>query len=89
MHFCQRFSLEYPSLVKDLGDIYLDSVLVAQIINPQKAAMLDSPPLRQYAPNLVTDFLVKISVPEKTDLDQALTLEVIQSKLEKYRTSPV
>jgi hypothetical protein len=86
MHFCDKFTLEYPSLVKDLGDLFLESSLAALNINPPKAALMDSPPLYQYAPNLVTDILAKISVPKKTDLDHSLNLEFVRSTLEEYRT---
>jgi hypothetical protein len=86
MHFCNKFALENPSLVKDLGDIFLDSWLAAQQIVPDKAAFLDSPPLIHYGPEIISDIAARIKEIKTNKSTDNRILDTIRITIEKYRT---
>ena len=86
MHFCNRFALAYPSFVKEIGDIFLESLLAAERQNKKKAALFDSPPLGQYAPELVAAITSLIVDFKKGRLDDSSALEMIQAEVEHYYT---
>jgi hypothetical protein len=79
MHFCNKFALEYPFLVKDLGDIFLDGLLAAQSINNRRVELLDSPPLSRFVPDLIAELKDKVTEVKENRLSEAAALEMIQS----------
>jgi hypothetical protein len=85
MHYCNAFALELPLLIRELGDIYLDSLLAAQLIDGRKALLLDSPPLHPHSPDLIRQINTKLT-ESKFDLSTASSL--IQSAVKKYRSFP-
>lgn len=86
MHFCQKFALTYSSLVKEVGDIFLESLLAAERLGSKKASLCDSPPLGKYAPELVAAITPRIMAFKEGRLDEGSALGIIQSEAEKYRT---
>jgi Fe-S-cluster containining protein len=86
MHFCDKYALEYPLLVKDLGDIFLDSFITAQNIDRPKVELIDSPPLEKLAPGPVKEIATRIRQYGKNQADETQTLEDISTIIEKFRT---
>lgn len=84
MHFCSKFALEYPFLVKDLGDIFLDGLLAGQKINSRKANRLDSPPLAPYAPGLMAEISAGIAAVRENHLSEEAALNLIQYRISIY-----
>ncbi len=84
MHFCNQFALVYPVLVKEIGDVFLESLLVAESRDKQKAQLLDSPPLGKYIPKLLASVTSLINVFKKGRLDEAPVLKLIQEELDKH-----
>jgi hypothetical protein len=79
MHFCHKFALEYPLLVKKLGDVFLDSCLAAQLVDQRKAILLDSPPLNKYAPELIAEISAQLDSVKENKLDEGSALDIIES----------
>lgn len=45
LHFCHRFHISGNSLIEELGNIFLDSLLAVERYNARIARMFDNPPL--------------------------------------------
>jgi hypothetical protein len=87
IHYCHKFALEQPFLVKELGDIFLESLVSAQSLDAGRTRLLDSPPLRQFAPDLIADISKQTAfLAANKDLEAEIS-GAIDSKLEKYRTN--
>ena len=83
MHFCQNFVPRYGALVKEAGDIFLESLLAAEKINGRRARFFDSPPLVQLVPRLVEEVLARISAVREKRLDEPSALKQIEAEIEK------
>jgi len=83
MHFCNQFSLNYPVLVKEVGDIFLESLLAAERLDKNNAALFDSPPLSTHIPELVNIIKSLLMDFKKGLLDEANVLQLIQSELNR------
>jgi hypothetical protein len=81
MHFCNKFALEYPFLVKDLGDIFLDGLLAAQSINYRRVNLLDSPPLGKLVPDLILEIAAQITAVKENELYETAALDRICSMI--------
>jgi hypothetical protein len=86
MHFCNRFTFESSPLVKELGDLFLDSWLTAQQTDVNKARLLDSPPLSPYAPELVFFITDRIKEIVADKQGESMVLSSIRTEIEKFRT---
>jgi len=84
MHFCNRFAVEFPAQVKDLGDIFLEGLLAGQKIASQQVDRLDSPPLSKFAPDLVADIIARINAVRENTLSKETALILIQSRISIY-----
>jgi hypothetical protein len=78
MHFCQKFALEYPFLVKDLGDIFLEGLLAGQKIDSRKSNSLDSPPLTKFAPDLIEEISAHLTAIKENRLSETEAFKIIQ-----------
>jgi hypothetical protein len=81
MHFCNKFALEYPFLVKDLGNIFLEGLLAGQKVDNLRVNLLDSPPLGKFAPDLICEITAKITSFKEKKLDEATVLKMIYSMI--------
>jgi len=54
MHYCSGFREDYPLLVKEIGDIYLDSLIAGGSRGMLNVDLFDCPPLLKVAPDLVS-----------------------------------
>jgi hypothetical protein len=84
MHFCSQFSEVYPVWVKELGDIFLESLLAAEQRDRQRAAFFDTPPLKQFALEPVTAILPLLSEFKKGNLDEPSVLELIHAEIDQF-----
>jgi hypothetical protein len=86
MHYCNKFAPVYKELVKTAGDIFLESLLAGEAINPRKIALLDSPPLGKLVTELVTAVKIHLTAFEESRLDEESALNAITLELERYRS---
>jgi hypothetical protein len=84
MHFCDRFAAQYPQLVKDLGDIFLDGLQAVGRLDSQTADLFDSPVLSPLVPGLVGSVLPLLAAAREGRTDEASALVLIQKEIEKY-----
>ncbi len=82
MHFCSQFVPQYGILVKEVGDIFLESLLAAEKRNGRKANLFDSPPLGKLIPQLVTAILPLISAVKEKRLHEADAWRMIEAEIE-------
>jgi hypothetical protein len=87
MHFCNKFAPVYRELVKTVGDIFLESLLAGEHLDPAKTKMLDSPPLRNLAPDLVDRIGRLIKAFDEGFLDEPAALKSITAEIEKQSDS--
>ncbi len=83
MHFCQKFVPRYGTLVKEAGDVFLESLLAAEKIDGRRARLFDSPPLVRLVPRLVKEVLAHISAVREKRLDEPSALREIEAEIEK------
>ncbi len=83
MHFCQKFSLVYPVLVKELGDIFLECVIAAERVDSKKAHLFDSPSFKNCAPDLIESIVPLIKSFTNGSIDEESAL----LKIENYLSS--
>ncbi len=83
MHFCNKFAPVYRDLVKAVGDIFLDSLLAGEHLDPAKTKLLDSPPLGILAPDLVARIKGIIKAFDEGILEEKAALKSIAAELEK------
>jgi hypothetical protein len=86
MHYCHKFTQEHNFLVKEIGDIFLESLLAAERLVKPKTAFFDSPPLTAPAPGLVASTASCILAFKEGRLDEVSALRVVHAEAEKYRT---
>jgi hypothetical protein len=85
MHFCRQFNPVYPLLVKESGDIYLESLIAAQNSGYKKVSLFDCPPLSKVAPGMVKSVSQSLVEFREGSRDEAATLKIIEAGLESYR----
>lgn len=85
MHFCNKFAPVYREMVKAVGDIFLESLLAGQHLDPAKTRLLDSPPLVPLAPGLVAHLRPFIDAFEEGRIDESTALKSIAEELGRSR----
>ena len=83
MHFCNKFAPVHRELVKAVGDIFLESLLAVEHLNPAKTKLLDSPPLGNLAPDMVAVIRHFIKDFDEGLVDEPAALKSIAAELEK------
>jgi hypothetical protein len=89
MHFCRKFTQVYPLLVKESGDIYLESLIAAQNSGYKKVSLFDCPPLSYVAPELVKPVARSLAEFREGRRDEAATIRIIEAGLESYRNPQI
>jgi hypothetical protein len=84
MHFCNQFAAAFGPLVKEIGDVFLESLLAAGKINGQKADLFDSPALGPLVPALVASISALLNAVKEGRLEEASARELIQTEIESY-----
>ncbi len=81
MHFCHQFASAYPVQVREMGDIFLESVLAAEHLDKNKAAFFDAPPLAKFAPGLVNTIESLLVEFKKGKIGEQMVLKLIQETI--------
>ncbi len=84
MHFCDRYTRIFDLLVKDIGDIFLESLSAAERLDPRTAGLLDSPPLGRPVSRLTNAILPVINSVGDGCLDEASGQKLILDEVEKF-----
>ena len=84
MHYCHQFALVYPVQVKEVGDLFLESLLAAERLDKEKAALFDAPPLKRFAPGLVNTLECLLADFKRGKSDEPTVLRLIQTEVAKY-----
>lgn len=85
MHYCDKFTPVYPLAVKELGDIFLESLLAAERINIEKAKLFDCPPLSKLVPELTKSVSNFIKTTGEGRLDEDTILKLINDEIIKLK----
>jgi hypothetical protein len=84
MHFCDRFAGQYPQLVKDLGDIFLDGLQAVGHLDSQTADLFDSPALGPLVPALVGSVLPLMAAAREGRVDEPAVFGLIEKEIKRY-----
>jgi hypothetical protein len=84
MHFCNQFSPRYCLQVKEIGDIFLESLLAAERLGSKKVGLFDTPPLGKQAPGLVAAVTPHIKAIREGRLDEPAALLAIQNEVDCF-----
>jgi hypothetical protein len=87
MHFCHLFAGVDENSVIGLGDIFLESLSSAEILDKKKSSLLDSPSFTHPAPRLVASILPVIKGLRERSLEEKIALETIHDMAASYRIS--
>jgi hypothetical protein len=87
LHFCNKFSRVYPLIVRDAGDIYLESLIAAERRGIKITYLFDCPPLAKLAPELVTAISSYLSAFKEGRSGEARTIELIEAEIDKMQHS--
>lgn len=86
MHFCDKFSLEDSSFVKEYADIYINSLLEAKLEGSLKVDLFDSPPFVRYAPGFLATVKPYLDSFKTGSLKETEALRLINVEAEQFRT---
>jgi hypothetical protein len=89
LHYCHRFFSNGDILLKEMSDIFFDSLLTADKLGSAKVRFFDCPPLERCCPNLVKVTAPWINSVREGTLDPEEGIRLIRQEAEKYRTSPL
>lgn len=89
LHFCHRFYDAGSSLLKELGDIFFDSLLAADRDGSTKVRLFDSPPLARCSPDLIAVTSPWVEAVREGSLSPEYAGELIRREAEKYRITSV
>jgi hypothetical protein len=77
MHFCNQFTSVHPVQVKEIGDIFLESLLAVEKQDKKKAALFDTPPLGKFLTGQVAAIKSLLDEYTKGRLDEPTVLKLI------------
>ncbi|MBI2848342.1 MAG: hypothetical protein HYX83_04120 [Chloroflexi bacterium] len=86
LHFCNRFPLADSPVMKELDDIFFESLLDADRVGNPRAKLFDCPPLGRLAPDLVTPAIPLVKAAGEGALAPQDAAEQIRRHAVKYCT---
>jgi len=89
LHYCHKFQIKDDSLVKELGDIFFDSLITADGNGYTRVRMFDNPPFQESCPDFVAAASPLVEEVKEGKLNPEYAQELIQSEVEKYRSSVI
>jgi len=91
LHFCHRFHIDNTgnSLVKELGDVFFDSLLAADRDGSAKVRLFDCPPLARTAPSLIKVAEPWVNAVREGSLNPERAERLIYREAVKYRSSDI
>ena len=84
LHFCQKFQIKDHSLVKELGDIFFDSLIAADHYGCTRVRMFDNPPLEESCPDLVVVVSPWVKEVREGTLNPDYAAKLIRREVKKY-----
>jgi hypothetical protein len=87
LHFCHRFPLDNGLLMKELGDIFLESLLVADRHGSLKIRLFDCPPISRIVPALVAITAPLMDAIRNGTLTTEYAERLIRQQVEQCRIS--
>jgi hypothetical protein len=87
LHFCHRFDIAGRSLVLELRDIFLGSLMAVELGDSVILRLLDSPPLAGVSPELVAATSPWVEAVRQGSLDPERATGFIWREAEKYRSA--
>lgn len=85
-HFCDSFREVGSSIIRELGDIFFDSLSAADREGSPRARSFESPPLAIAAPSLVTAISPWVKMVREDTADPANAVSAIMRVAERYRS---
>ncbi|MFC2014652.1 hypothetical protein ACFLUP_01520 [Chloroflexota bacterium] len=89
LHFCHKFAVSDNSMIKEIGDIFFDSLIAADRDGSQVVRMFDNPPLGESCPDLVKTVSPWVYAVREGSLNPENTIELINLEAEKYKSSGI
>lgn len=86
LHFCSWFGEAGGQLVKELGDIFCESLLAADRDGNARVRLFESPPLAMSAPGLVAVTVPWVEAVRDGRMDAESAEKAVRREAEKYRT---
>ena len=85
LHFCHRFHIADNSVMKDLADIFFDSLVAADRHGSNRVRLFDSPPLAICSPDFIAATSPWLDKVREGTLNHEEAAELIRQEAEKYR----
>jgi len=89
LHFCQQFQTTGSSLVKELGDIFFESLTAADSYGSAKVRMFDNPPLSICCSDFVEAVTPWVDAVQEGSLNPKRAVELIQCEMEKFKSTDI
>ncbi len=89
LHFCHRFPLANGLLMKELGDVFLESLLIVERHGSLKIKLFDCPPMSHIVPGLVVITTPLIDSVRNGTLTVEYAEKLINQHVEQYLISTV
>ncbi len=86
LHFCVKFPIASNPLMREMDDIFFDSLLTAERSSNSRVRFFDTPPLSRAAPELVSIGVPLVEAVRQGTLSPADAERLIHKEVEKYRT---
>jgi hypothetical protein len=85
LHYCHQFFADEETLLKDMSDIFFDSLIKADSLGSNKVKFFDTPPLRNCCPELIETTEQWIDAVRSGNLDPEKARKLILQETEKFR----
>ncbi|MBI2836583.1 MAG: hypothetical protein HYX85_02695 [Chloroflexi bacterium] len=89
LHFCNRFPIAASPLMRELDDIFFESLLSARQIGIEAARLFDCPPFGQLAPGLVASIGPLVQAVRCGELPPDEAEQLIRQEASQYRLSDI
>jgi len=89
LHYCHRFFPEDDTPLKDLSDVFFDSLLTAQKVSHRHLPLFDTPPLGRCCPDLVNAAAPLVNAVREGGMSAAEGIARIREQAESYRAGQV
>ena len=89
LHYCEKFRPASGTLIKEIGDIFLDCLEEAQDSHNADVLWFDSPPLADGSPGLVRATSLLVKAVEDGGLEPEQARHLILAEAEKHRKPSV
>jgi hypothetical protein len=86
LHYCHQFFKDDNDLLKEMSDIFFDSLLTADRLGSSKVRFFDTPPLKNCCPDLIAEASQYITAVREGNIDPEEASKLIRELAGKYRT---